>query len=260
MAIRYNKAYNARIRNIVHNFNQSRKRAEKAGVPKNRLPRTVKVSELKSSYTSRKEMEKALTQLESFSRKATNDRISIGDNFKTTRWNYDFVKTNQNLAKEYFEREYKRVEQRTSKFVGERDYLNTISAKIETLGKNVNELDDKEFKASYNAINEFLGASSLRKERYREFLSVVDEVMGVLEIDEDVKNNFFNKFQQLTPTQFLYAYDNNDIIARVYELYFKRNADGTVQLNTDVNSANDIMNSLFEQADLMVEDAKVNSV
>ena len=84
--------------------------------------------------------------------------------------------------------------------------------------------------------------------------------MGVLEIDEDVKNNFFNKFQQLTPTQFLYAYDNNDIIARVYELYFKRNADGTVQLNTDVNSANDIMNSLFEQADLMVEDAKVNSV
>ena len=259
MAIRYNKAYNARIRNIVHNFNQSRNRAEKAGVPKNRLPRTVKVSELKASYPTRRELEKALTQLENFSRKATRDRISIGDS-QTTRWNFDFVKANQNLAKEYFEREYKRVEKRTSKFVGERDYLNTISAKIETLGKNVNELDDKEFMASYNAINEFLGSSSLRKERYREFLSVVDEVMGVLEIDDDVKNNFFNKFQKLTPTQFLYAYDNNDIIARVYELYFIRNADGTVHLNTDVNSANDIMNSLFEQADLMVEDAKANSV
>ena len=260
MSIRFTPEYNAEIRRKVHNFNQNVIRAGKAGVPKNRLPKTIKVRELKASYPSRKEMEKALAQLEKFSRKATNDRISVGEDYKTTQWNYDFVKTNQNLAKEYFKREYKRVEQRTAKFVGERDYLNTISAKIETLGKNVNELDDKEFKASYNAINEFLGASSLRKERYREFLSVVEEVMDTLDVDEDVKNKFFKKFQKLTPTQFLYAYDNNDIIARVYELYFKRNDDGTVQLNTDVNSANDIINSLFEQADLMVEDAKANSV
>lgn len=259
MAIRYTPEYNAEIRRRVHNFNQNRKRAELAGVPKNRIPRKVKTSELKASYPTRRELEKALRHLESFNLKSTQDSISI-DDYKTTKWNYDFVKGNQDLARKYFENEFKRVEKRTARFPGERDYLNTISAKIETLGKNVNELDDKEFRASYNAINEFLGASSIRKERYREFLSVVEEVMDTLEIDDDVKNKFFKKFEQLTPTQFLYAYDNNDIIARVYELYFKRNTDGTVQLNTDVNSAKEIMNSLFEQADLMVEDAKLNSV
>lgn len=259
MAIRYTPEYNAEIQRKVHNINQNIKRAEKAGVPKNRIPRKVKIKELKASYSTRRELEKALRHLGSFNRKSTQDRISIGDS-KTTRWNYDFVKGNQDLAKKYFENEFKRVEKRTARFPGERDYLNTISAKIETLGKNVNELDDKEFRASYNAINEFLGSSSMRKERYREFLSVTEEVMDTLEIDDDTKNKFFKKFEQLTPTQFLYAYDNNDVIARVYELYFKRNADGSVQLNTDVNSAKEIMNSLFEQADLMVEDAKLNSV
>ena len=260
MAIRYTPEYNAEIRRRVHNFNQTRNRAEKAGVPKNRLPNPVKVSELKSSYKTKRELERALNQLDRFSRKSTKQRINITDDFKTTKWNYDFVKGNRDLAKEYFENEFKRVEKRTARFPGERDYLNTISAKIETLGKNIDNLDDKEFKASYNAINEFLGASSLRKERYREFLSVAEEVMDTLEIDDEVKNKFFKKFEQLTPTQFLYAYDNNDIVARVYELYFKRNADGSVQLNTDENSAKEIMNSLFEQADLMVEDAKLNSV
>lgn len=260
MAIRYNKAYNARIRNIVHNFNQSRNRAEKAGVPKNRLPRTVKVSELKASYPTRKELEKALVQLESFSRKATNDRISIGDDFKTTRWNYDFVKNNRNLAKEYFEREYKRVESRTVKFPGERDYLNTISAKIETLGKNVNELDDKEFMASLNAVNQFLGASSMRKSQYRGFLSEVEEVMKTIGIKEDERDNFFKKFEGLTPTQFLYAYDNNDVIARVYALYFKRDAEGNLIINTSNGSAKDIIKDLFKKVDYIIEDAKTNSV
>ena len=259
MAVRYTPQYNAELRRKVHNFNQTVTRAEKAGVPKNRLPRKIKMRELKASYTSRKELERALEQLQTFTRKSTNDRINIGD-YKTTQFNYDFVKTNKNLAKQYFQREFERVEKRVAKFPGERDYLNTISAKINTLGKDVRSLDDKEFKASINAINEFLGASSERKERYRGFLSEVEAVMDTLNVEEDRKNNFFKKFQQLTPTQFLYAYDNNDIIARVYELYFKRNDDGSVQLNTDVDSANEIIDSLFEQADLMIEDAKNNSV
>ena len=260
MAIRYNPKYNAEIRRIVHNFNQTRNRAEKAGVPKNRLPNTIKVSELKASYKNKNDLQKVLKQLEKFTRKATNNRINIGNDFKTTQWNIDFLKTNRNLAKEYFKREFERVEKRVSKFPGERDYLNTISAKIDVLSKDVKNLDDKEFKASLNAVNEFIEAPSVRSTRYRGFLRVVEDVMDSLEVDKKKKDEFFKKFEQLTPTQFLYMYDNNNIIARVYELYFKRNENGEVQLNTDVDSANDIIESLFEQSDLIIEDAKLNSV
>lgn len=260
MAIQYTPKYNAEIRRRVHNFNQTRNRAEQAGVPKNRLPRTVKVSELKSNYKTRRELERALSQLDRFTRKGTQNRISIGDNFKTTKWNFDYVKNNQNLAKEYFEKEFKRVEKRTSKYAGERDYLNTISAKIDVLGKNIDSLDDKEFTASLNAVNEFMQAPSQQKTAYRSYLAVVEDVMDTLNVDKKKQDAFFKKFEQLTPTQFLYMYDNNDVISRVYELYFKKGEDGEVQLNTDVSSANEIIDSLLEQTDIMVEDAKANSV
>lgn len=259
MAIRYDPKYNAEIRRRVHNFNQTRNRAEKAGVPKNRLPSIVKVSELKANYKTRSELEKALNQLDKFTRKSTNNRISIGD-FKTTRWNYEYLKGNRNLAKEYFEKEFNRIEKRVSQFPGERDYLNTIQAKINVLEKNITALDEREFKAALSAVNEFASSPSKLKSSYRGYLSVVEEVMDVLNIDEKEKNAYFKKFEQLTPTQFLYMYDNNPIIARVYELYFKRDENGKVQLNTDIDSARELVDSLLEEADLMVADAKLNSV
>lgn len=259
MGIRFTPEYNKRIASAVRNFNRTRKRAELAGVPKNRLPRAVKVSELKASYKTRSDLNKAISHLENFSRKATNERISIGDS-KTTKWNYQYVKENQDLAKQYFENEYKRVNKRVARFPGERNYLNTISAKIKTLGKDISKLDDKEYQASLNAVNEFLGAASVRKSQYRGFLSEVELVMDTLNIDSKRKDYFFKKFEQLTPNQFLYAYDNNDIIARVYELYFKRKDNGEIQLNTDAESANEIIDSLFEQIDVIIQDAKLNSV
>lgn len=260
MAIRYTPEYNAEIRRRVHNFNQARNRAEKAGVPKNRLPNPVKVSELKSNYKTKRELERALNQLDKFSKKVTNELITIGDDFKTTKWNYDYVKGNRDLAQEYFKKEFERVEKRTAQFPGERDYLNTISAKINVLSKDIKSLDAKEFKASLNAINEFMKAPTQRKTAYRGYLTVVEEVMDTLNVDKKKQDAFFKKFEQLTPTQFLYMYDNNALIERVYELYFKRNENGEVQLNTDVDSANEIIDELLEQADLMVEDAKLNSV
>lgn len=260
MAIRYTPEYNAEIRRRVHNFNQTRNRAEKAGVPKNRLPNPVKVSELKSNYKTKRELERALNQLDRFSKKSTNQRINITDDFKTTKWNYDYVKGNRDLAREYFKKEFERVEKRVSHYPGERDYLNTISAKIDILSKDINKLEEREFKASLSAVNEFMNAPTQRKSAYRGYLTVVEDVMDTLNINNTKKNAFFKKFEQLTPTQFLYMYDNNALIERVYELYFKRNENGEVQLNTDVDSANEIIDELLEQADLMVEDAKLNSV
>ena len=53
--------------------------------------------------------------------------------------------------------------------------------------------------------------------------------------------------------------DNNDIIGRIYELYFKRDENGEVVLNTDVDSANELIDVLFEEVDFIIEDAKTNS-
>ena len=84
--------------------------------------------------------------------------------------------------------------------------------------------------------------------------------MDTLNFPEEERKKFFKKFEQLTPTQFLYMYDNNPLIDRIYDLYLERDKDGDVILNTDNATAEDLINELMEQADVMIEDAKLNEV
>jgi ArsR family metal-binding transcriptional regulator len=54
----------------------------------------------------------------------------------------------------------------------------------------------------------------------------------------------------------LYVYDNNDIIAKVYSLY-RKGGDGDTYI-TDEENAEDLLDELMDEADDMVNDAKLN--
>lgn len=258
MVIRANKSYENKIKQKIKNYNERLRYAENAGVPKNRLPRKAKLFNFQTIYTTKKEMDKALARLDKFNMDSAKKLKNIGDT-RTTEWNYDLFKENRKLAKEYFESEYNRVEKRTLKYAGERDYLNTISAKIDVLDKDMEKLSGVEYQAGLRAIEEFMNAPMLRKNNYRQFLNEVEAVMETIGVDKNKRNEFFKKFETLTPTQFLYAYDNNDVINRVYALYFKRDVNGEVIINTNIGSAKAIIDDLFEQVDYIIEDAKLNS-
>jgi len=259
MAVRYTPEYSAEIRRRIYNFNQTRRRAEESGVPQSRLPRPVKVSEFKKIYKNKRDLERALNHLDKFSRKSTRDIIHL-DDIIMTRWDYEYFKLNRKLAEQYFQNEYDRVEARTSIYPGERDYINTISAKLNVLKNDINELNGREILAGLRAVQEFVASPSLRKTQYRNYMRAVEEVMDTVGIDEASKKAFFKKLEQLTPTQFLYLNDHNPIISRVCELYFDKNDYGEVMLNIDVDSAENIIENLLEDIDLMIEEAKRNSV
>lgn len=257
MSIRFSKDYENKIRSSIKNYNTRVKRALDAGVPKNRLPELAKISEFKYNYTSKREMDKALARLDRFTRDSTN-KTKVGE-INASKWKYDYLRNNKNLALDYFQSEYDRVNKRVLTYPGERMYLNNISAKIDVLKKKTKEMEQYEFDASVSAVNEFMHVSSQRTKQYRGFLHEVDVVMDVLDIPETDKKKFFKKFEVLTPSQFFYAYDNSSLISRVYELYFKRDEDGEVILNTDGVTAKKLINSLMEEADDIITDALVNA-
>ena len=259
MAIRANKSYENKIKQKIKNYNERLRYAENAGVPKNRLPRKANLFSFQTIYTTKQEMDRALARLDKFNMDSVKKLKNIDDK-RTTDWDYELFKENRKLAKEYFEAEFKRVEKRTLKYAGERDYLHTISAKIDVLGKDIEKLTGVEYIAGLRAVQEFMDSPMLRKNNYRQFLSEVEAVMETVGVDRNKRNKFFKKFEALTPTQFLYAYDNNDVIARVYSLYFKRDVNGDVIINTNTGSAEAIIDNLFEQVDYIIEDAKLNSV
>lgn len=255
MAIRYDSEYNARLAREVRNYNKRRNRAVKRGFTN--LPPTVKVSDLKARYTSRNDLERELKVLRQFRQKDLFKKIENRGGVKAIPWEFENLKANTQAMKKYFNREYERVSKRVGRFPGERNYLDNIQAKIAILDLDVDYMTQQQFRSAKAILSEFTTSAEMRKSQYRGFLNEVDWLMEKLGIPEQRKNEFFKKFEQLTPQQFLYVYDNNDIIAKVYSLY-RKGGDGDTYI-TDEENAEDLLDELMDEADDMVNDAKLNA-
>lgn len=255
MAIRYDSEYNARLAREVRNYNKRRNRAVKRGFTN--LPPTVKVSDLKARYTSRSDLERELNVLRQFRQKGLLEKIENRGGVKAISWEFENLKANIQAMKKYFSREYERVSKRVGRFPGERTYLDNIQAKIGILNLDVDYMSQQQFRSAKAILSEFTTSAEVRKSQYRGFLSEIDWLMEKLGTPEKRKNEFFKKFEQLTPQQFLYVYDNNDIIAKVYSLY-RKGGDGDTYI-TDEDNAEDLLDELMDEADDMVNDAKLNA-
>lgn len=256
MAIRYDKNLNAELRNTVRNFNKKVVRAEQRGF--RNLPRLEKVSELKARYDTRSDLIRELRRLKNFNRGDILRKVENDGGAKAVEWEFDFLKGNIKNARDYFTREYERVSRRTGRFPGERMMLDTISSKLNLLNRDINYLSQSEFRSAVAATREFQNAFANLQAQYRGFLSEVEWVMDNVGISRERKDEFFAKFKNLTPSQFLYAYDNNDIIGRIYALY-RKNEDGGAELTDSEENAEDLIDNLMEEADQIVIDAKANA-
>lgn len=257
MAIRFDAGYNNQIENIVRNYNKRYKRMDDAGVK--HLPGKVSVKELKRRYTNRSDLNRELNRLKNLTRKNVQQKRKIESGLNVFNWEYNYIKSNSKNAKEYFIKEYERVSKRVAKYPGERQYLNNIQAKINLLGKNFKQLEEADFRSTVATINEFAHASTDRANQYRGFLSEVDWVMQQLDYSEVDRNKIFKKFSKLTPSQFLYAYDNNDIIGRIYRLYHKNYGEEEAYLTDTVEKAEELIESFMEQVDDIIKDAQLNA-
>lgn len=255
MINKINKNLNARLTSEVRNFNKRRKRLEEKGV--NNLPDVQSVKVIKQRYSSINQLQQEIARLKNF-RGDVNEKININTDVKAKKWEYELLKANQKSALEYFLGEYDRINARIGKFPGERTYLDTIGAKIDLLGKDINALTGSQFRSAVTSVKEFQNFPTLRKERYREFLSTVDWLMDKLDYDEKERNAFFKKFEKLTPSQFFYAYDNNKIIARIYSLYHKDYGEEEGRLTTDEEDARGRVDDLIKQADEIIADAQLH--
>lgn len=255
MAIQYDKELNSELRNTVRNFNKKVIRAEKRGF--RNLPQLEKVSELKSRYKTRGELVREINRLKNFKRGDILTRVENQGGAKAVKWQMQFVKSNAKTAKQYFEREFERVSKRTGRFPGERLYLDTIRKKIDLLEQNITYMNQSQFRSSLSAVSEFYNAPANREAQYRGFLSEVEWVMEKVGISQERRDEFFKKFGSLTPSQFLYAYDNNDIIDKVYKLYIKQGEDEAHL--SDPDDAEEQLEELMREADDIVNDAKINA-
>ena len=215
MAINFDSNLNARIRKDVNNFNRRRARLEALGY-KN-LPERQTVSEIKKRYNVRADLERELDFLRGFRQKDLEKKLEYQGGVKAIKWEYNYLKKNSKAAIAYFQREYDRVSKRVGRFPGESMYLDNIVTKLDILNTNIRYMSQSEFRSAIAAIKEFDRTPTLRTKQYRGFLNEVEWVMDKLGQPDRQKTAYFKKFEVLTPSQFLYAFDNNNIINRIYK-------------------------------------------
>lgn len=256
MAIRYDANYNAKINRVVKNFNQKRNRAIKRGF-KN-VPQPIKVSDLKARYTSRRELNKQLTQLTRFSRggDAVLRKVENEGGATAIKWEFDYLKSNVKAAKKFFADEYRTVAAKVGDFPGERMRLDTITKKLATLDLDLAYMNQQQFNSYRSAIREYINKPKKYAAGYRGFLSEVEAVMRIVGIDEKTIDQFFEKFSVLTPDQFHKLYENSDLIARVYEIAGSPDTPGTIKLNTSKDETKELIDTLLEETDDLIKDAQ----
>ena len=126
MAIRYTSEYNAEIRRVVKNFNARRERLAKRGIKLTKAP--IKVSELKSRYQTRGELNKELELLNEVSSSSDNllKKIETQGGATAIKWNLEYLKLNAKQAIKYFEHEKEIELSKNPKYPHERARLNEV--------------------------------------------------------------------------------------------------------------------------------------
>lgn len=258
MAIRYTPEFNKEIRRVVHNFNQKRNRAIKRGF--HNLPEPLTVSELKSRYENKAQLQRDLGLLSRFntSRDTALKTVETSGGAKAIKWEYDYLKKNLNYAKQYYDREIRRASLLdTDLAVTKREYLNNMKAKRDYLNLELSELSQSQFRTYRATINESLKHNEHMRNGYRGWMKEVETVMRYLGYDNKTINKFFEGFDELTPQQFTTMYRQNNLISRLYELYIPSKDIGGFELSTqDDDEARGLIDEFMLQKDEMIKRAK----
>lgn len=258
MAIRYTKDLNKEIRRDVRNFNQNRNRALKRGLKD--VPPIARVSDLKARYTSRKELEKELSRLREFKSGDALKEVETSGGATAIQWELDYLKKLTNETKKFYDREILSIRRYLAKFprqrdIGKEERLNELLDKRAFLDldlMHLNQLDYKTYKATIYDYTQYHYRSS---RSYRGFLSEVENVMTMVGIEKETINSFMKKFTVLTPEEFVYLYNNSDMIARIYELADSPTL-GKLKLNTSSSDAKKKINTLLEEQDDLIKQAQ----
>lgn len=257
MAIKFDKAYNAEIRRVVRNFNQKRNRAIKRGY--RYLPPKMTVSELKSRYTSRSQLNRDLNALKRFNREGDKALkvVETSGGAKAIKWEYDYLKRNLKYAKEFYDREIEDAARLdTPMMVAKAEYINNLRSKRDYLNLELTELSQSQFRTFRNTINEYLYANERNMSGYRNWMNEVELIMRNLGYDNKTINKFFEGFNELSPRQFLTMYRQSQLVSRIYELYIPTK-DHSFKLSTTEEDAKDLINTFMVEKDEMIKKAKM---
>lgn len=249
---------NKEQQNIVRNYNRRVKYASNSGTPKKYLPQTYKLRELRRAFKSKAGLDRELKHLQSFTKQSLSEKANV--NFNASKWEIKHLTSLRDLAIKSYQKRVVSAQRKLEKgYMGQNLKIRNLQAKIATLNLDLNTVTESQYRSFKAAINEFIDFPSLQYRGYRGFLSELDWIMDNMGIPEADRTKFFNKFKKLTPEQFQYLYDNNDVIDKIYDLVDSPPTGGLKWVGTSSEGeAPRLIKELMENVDVYIEDARAN--
>lgn len=255
MAIKFTPKYNERIKKVVSNYNRRVRQANKEGkIRKDKLPQLASVYDLKHNYTSKEMLDKELANLEAFTRESTRTRYNTALN----QYEKYLVTHNRKDALEFFEHKLDMLQQNFNP-ISLKDEDNAILyqeyIKVLKNEGNIDDIPDATSQLMERAINQYRVFYNRQGAGYRGFMSEVEWIMDNLQIPKSEQTKFFNKLRQLTPDEFYDVYMENDLIEAIY-MIAESDPETGGKLNTTQKHAQELIDSLMDEVDTMVAEAK----
>lgn len=238
--IRYNSTDNKNIERVVSNFNRKIARLQKAGY--SQLPSKVSIRTIKSQFSTRRDLNVYLRDLQRFGRRGAEDIVTI-DGKDFTKYDIDIFRRSLRREKYRLEREIAQAQTMTTQYPMQHDvYTANLKARRSALSRKWADIITTQLR------------EKLIEEPYRHAV-IYDNYLEILFQDayqigfEDEKIEYIKeRLLKLPPRKFIRALEDDPNIQYIFDYYHSLTRTSYMD-----NNAYDAFQQIYENIDAIVE-------
>lgn len=241
--IRYDSEYNKNIARVVSNFNRKISRLQKLG--NEVLPSKVYVSDIKSKFDNRRDLNQYLRDLQRFSKRGAENVVTIGSK-QFTKYDIDLFRRRLRSERTRLRKDLADADNYKSKYPMQHDiYTANIRAKKQKLTAKWSDL-------IVSGIQEKLINEPYRRSViYDNYLEILFQDAYQMGYPEDRIEYIKSKLLQLSPRKFIRALEGEPNIQYIFDYYHSL----TRTSLADPNGL-DAFDQLYQNIDSIVEHYK----
>lgn len=258
--MKFDKKLNDEINRTFRNFNRKQIYNHSKTKGRGELPSKVNIKEWKAKYSdkTRKEIEKQLKIYQSFGERDALDKV--GGNNRLSKWEASFFQENLEKTQEFFDKEIADLK----RIIGNKPQyhlrlhsrLQELISNRKDLNKDFSKISDSDIEHIRSIFNYAERSELVKEQGFRTYLNQLDRTMDALGYSKSQRDVLFDKFNQLSENEFTEMVRKEDLINAVYYLINSPKGRGKYELMADEEHAREIIESIEDQADFLVNKYK----
>ena len=218
MAIRWNSQLKSELRSAVKSFNAKVRRLQNKGVTAALLPDMISSKEIQRGITSRRDLEKRLSQLRDFTSAGVVERSEGG--VMGTNQLFIYRVGEANKAIQEIKKEYNRIEAIDTRYpMMKSDYQANLEAKMQYLARDIRKLDVRQMQIFNKNILTYEQKTLKDELFYRNFSKMIFFNAYKASLPPDLVSDITSMLNDFTPAELLEMYATEPTFRTVKEMY-----------------------------------------